>query len=126
MDRTSPVICIQGTPPFNATVVGDGTAARFLYGVVPWSSRPQGTACLPTTLLMVRPAQPSSHARLTGRMIRPHDSGRLRLADLQEVVVRTVAEHCVEHTQQPPRHRHERLLAPGSLLDVLIDPPPRR
>src|SRR3954451_3030802 len=50
---------------------------------------------------------------------------RRRLADLQQVVIRPVAEHRVDDAEQPTRHRHDLLLAAGARLDRLIDPLPR-
>ncbi len=107
-----------------------GAAVGLRYEVVRWSSRPQGTACLPLThLLMIRSLAHSSAIRC---LLRRHTaalpaptSGR-RLADLRQVVVLAVAEHRVHHAQQPTRACHDRLLATRSLLDPLIDPFPRR
>src|SRR5262249_34302491 len=82
--RTSPIIAIQGTPPFIEVTVGDGAAVGLRSGVVHWSSRPQGTAWLRSTPAMVRSITPSRSGPI------PPDRRLLRrpvAAHLEEVVV---------------------------------------
>ena len=109
---------IQGTPPFNGPKVGDGAAVGVRYGVVHWSSRPPGHRLSPLDSRSGPVRSPSPHR--DRRFVTPAGppTARLRLADLQEVVVRAVAEHRVHHAPAadapPPRSPS----CPRPLLDA--------